>query len=161
MSAQIGLLMSGTLLSGGALIDVDGTLCIQAFLFFTAMIVLHYTVYRPLIALFEAREEAIDGAKAEAKRLENDATQKAKAFEDELAQVRRTASVERERLRQDGLQMQQALLSKVRDETQKHLSEAHTELERQGIRTEASLKETVPALASQIASTLLGREVAS
>lgn len=39
-------------------------------LFFVALLVLHTLIFKPLLKVFEAREEAIDGAKDAAKQFE-------------------------------------------------------------------------------------------
>ncbi|MEM6961436.1 MAG: ATP synthase F0 subunit B [Myxococcota bacterium] len=151
---------SPTLLSGGSLIDVDGTIFIQAALFFLAMLVLNWTVFRPMIALFEAREQAIDGSKEEAERLRADSEEKAAAFEQKLVDVRAKAAAERQQLLQESLAMQQTLLAKVRSETQALVDDTRKELDRQSAVTRSVLHASVPNLAKQVVSTLLGREIA-
>ncbi|MEM7447678.1 MAG: ATP synthase F0 subunit B [Myxococcota bacterium] len=160
MLSQYHLLTSPTLLSGGSLIDVDGTIFIQAALFFLAMLVLNWTVFRPMIALFEAREQAIDGSKEEAERLRADSEEKAAAFEQKLVDVRAKAAAERQQLLQESLAMQQTLLAKVRSETQALVDDTRKELDRQSAVTRSVLHASVPNLAKQVVSTLLGREIA-
>jgi F-type H+-transporting ATPase subunit b len=113
-----------------------------------------------MIAVFEAREEAIDGARAEAKRLETEAKGAGSAFDDEMRKVRLAAGEEREKLRHEGHLLEQKLLEQVRAETDGEQREAakRIESERQKIRGELSAE--VPALARDIASKLLRREVA-
>ena len=79
--------LPAVLLSGGAVIDLDGSLLIQLAIFFAAFFLLRHLVFRPMTALFDAREAAIDGAKREARSIETDAEDKLKAFESEMKKV--------------------------------------------------------------------------
>jgi F-type H+-transporting ATPase subunit b len=152
-------LLSSVLLSGGSIIDLDGTIFVQLGLFFTAYVLLRFIVFRPMLALFEAREQAIDGAKDEAQRLQKEAKAAGKTFDQEMAKVRHQASEERERLRQEGVKLERSLLESVRIETQKKMGEAEAKLTEEAIRLRSELRTTVPMLANQIASKLLEREV--
>ncbi len=152
-------LLSGVLLSGSAIIDLDGTIFVQIGIFFVTFFVLKALVFRPMMALFEAREEAIDGARAGAKKMEREALDKADAFDEQMRKVRVTTSEERERLRQEGVQLERSILERVREETQQKLADAEARIsaERKGLQSE--IQTNVQALASQIASKLLEREV--
>jgi F-type H+-transporting ATPase subunit b len=143
----------------GSIIDLDGTIFIQAGLFVAAYVVLYAFVFRPMVALFEAREVAIDGAKEDAGRLQKEAREAGKTFDQEMAQVRHQASEERERLRQEGVKLERSMLESVRAETQKQLGSAEQQLTTEGARLRSELGSAVPALANQIASKLLEREV--
>jgi F-type H+-transporting ATPase subunit b len=147
-------------LSSGALIDLDGTLLVLAVLFFVTLFVLRALVFRPMVDVFEAREQSIDGARQEARRMEQEARAAADKFDEEMRELRASAGVERERLRQEGQRLERAILEKVRQDTQKELSEAETKVQGEGRRLRAEIDATVPKLASQIAEKLLGREVA-
>lgn len=147
-------------LLSGALIDLDGTLVVQVVLFFIAFGVLYPLVFKPMVAMFEAREEAIDGARAEARRKEQQAREKADKFEQEMHDIRVSASAERERLRQEGQKLERTILERVRQETQKQANEADERIQAEARRVRSDMESNIPQLARQIASKLLGREVA-
>jgi F-type H+-transporting ATPase subunit b len=151
--------LSTVLLAGGSLIDLDGTIFVQLAIFFIAFLVLRALVFKPMIALFEAREQAIDGARHEAKRMEREASEKGKQFDEALRKIRLEAGEERDRLRQEGQRLERAVLDKVRKETQATLTAAETKAADERTRMKRELDATVPALARQIASRLLGREI--
>ncbi len=148
------------LLSEGSLIDLDGTFFIQMGLFFLAFLILKVLVFGPVIRLIEKRDEMIDGAKKEAKELQASAF----AAEDKLAAEMRAARLkageEREKLRAEGKRLEAQVLEKVRAETSKELAEAEQSLEKEAAKIRAELEAQTPALAKQIASKLLEREVA-
>ena len=58
----IGVLLAG----GGSPIDLDGSFFAQLAIFFAAFLILQHLVFRPVTALFDAREAAMEGAKADA-----------------------------------------------------------------------------------------------
>lgn len=147
-------------LLSGALIDLDGTLVVQLVLFFIAFGVLYPLVFKPMVAMFEAREEAIDGARAEARSKEQQAREKADKFEQEMHDIRVSASAERERLRQEGQKLERTILERVRQETQKQASEADERIQTEARKVRSDMESNIPQLARQIASKLLGREVA-
>ncbi len=149
----------GALLSGGSIIDLDGTVFVQLAMFFIAFIVLYFLVFKPMVAVLEARELAIDGAKDEAKHLEQEVKSKQATFENELRKVRSASGEERERLRAEGLELERKLLDRVRGETNMVVNDARARLDIEARRARAELNASSPELGRQIASKVIGREV--
>lgn len=149
----------GALLSGGSIIDLDGTVFVQLTMFFVAFFVLRSLVFKPMLGLLEAREEAIDGAKEQAKRLDVEVKAKQATFEAELRKVRGASSEERDRLRAEGLELERTLLDKVRVETQNLVANAKAQLDAEAQRARQTLAAQRADLAREIASKVLGREV--
>ncbi len=147
------------LLSEGSIIDLDGTIWIQLGLFGVAFLLFRPLIFRPMIALFEARENAIEGAKLEALRLQDEAAAESEEFQDEMRRLRLQAGEERDRLRAEGKRLERTLLDRVRDETNKQLAEADAKLATESARLRSQLDQGIPALAQQIASKMLDREV--
>lgn len=152
--------LSATLLSGGSIIDLDGSFFVVLVVFFVAFFMLRALVFKPMIALFEAREAATEGAKAEAARLEREAASAGQQFEDELKKVRVQAAKEAEVLRADAQKREREILDQVRAETEKTTSDADKKLATEAAALRRDLVASTPALAKQIASKLLSREVA-
>lgn len=143
-----------------AIIDLDGTLFIQLAIFIVLFFVLRSLVFKPMIALFAAREAAIDGAREEAKKMEGEARKSTGGFDEAIQKVRVSAGEERDRLRNDGLKLERTLLEGVRVETQKMMDDAKTRLDGEARTVRTTMQAQAPVLAKQIASKLLGREVA-
>jgi F-type H+-transporting ATPase subunit b len=146
------------LLSGGALIDIDGTVVFQLATFTAIFFVLRSYVFKPMLALFDAREKAIDGAKAAAKNLEADADEALKEFEAKVKAAKIEAAVERDRLRADGQRLERELVAGAREQSDKTLAEASKAMAENAEAVRAHMKTNVPALAGQIAEKLLGRK---
>ncbi len=148
-----------TLLSGGSIVDLDGTVFVQLGLFFVAFLVLYALVFKPMVALLEAREHAIDGAKDEAKQLDGEVEAKQAKFEAELRRVRASSNEERDRLRGEGQELERKLLERVRSETQALINDARVRLESEARIARSELSAESGELAREIASRVLGREV--
>jgi F-type H+-transporting ATPase subunit b len=152
-------LLFTALLSEGSIIDLDGTIWIQLALFGIAFLLLRPLVFRPMIALFEARENAIEGSKLEALRLQDEAAAESEEFDEEMRRLRLQAGEERDRLRAEGKRLERTVLDRVRDETDKQLAEADARLESEAAKLRSEINASVPMLARQIASKFLNREV--
>ena len=147
------------LLAEGSIIDLDKTLWIQLVIFGIAFLLLRPLIFRPMVALFEAREAAIEGAKIEALRLQDEAAAESQEFEDEMRRLRLQAGEERDKLRAEGKRLERQVLDRVREETTKQLGQADAKLNAEGTRLRSEIDATVPALARDIASKILDREI--
>jgi F-type H+-transporting ATPase subunit b len=149
----------GVLLSGGSVIDLDATLFIQMGVFFTAFFILKTLVFRPVMDVFDARTSAIDGAKAEAQHMVDDAAAKRTHFEGELRKVSGAATQERDNQRSEAQKLARELTEQARQQGQSIQNAATEQLDREAaVARERSLQD-VPLLARQIAEKLLGRSV--
>jgi F-type H+-transporting ATPase subunit b len=154
------MVVLSVLLSGGqSPIDLDGTFLVQIVIFFITFAALRSLVFKPMIALFDARRAAIEGTREEAQRLADSAREQGAEFEAEMRRVRSSAADEQDKLRAEGLKLERTLLEKVRRDTQKLLQDADQQMAREAVRVRGDLSADVPVLARQIASKLLGREV--
>lgn len=141
------------------MIDLDATLVVQMGLFFVALLVLHTLIFKPLLKVFEAREEAIDGAKDAARRFEADAAGASVEFDEKMREIRVKAGEERDRLRAEGAKLEASILASVQTETHKQLADADAQLDTEAMRIRRELQAQVPVLARTIAGKLLQREV--
>ena len=147
------------LLSEGSIIDLDGTIWIQLGLFLIAFLLYRPLIFRPMVELFEAREKAIEGAKIEALRLQDEAAAGSEEFDTEMRRLRLQAGEERDRLRAEGQRLERTVLDRVREETDKQLAEADAQLASEASRLRSEIDQSIPVLARQIASKMLNREV--
>jgi F-type H+-transporting ATPase subunit b len=156
---MLSLLALGVLLSGGSVIDLDATLFVQMGIFFIAFFILKSLVFTPVLALFDAREQAIDGAKAEARRMEQEAADKREHFESELRQVSAAANDEREKLRNEAQRLARQLTEQARQQANSNQKSAKDRLDAEANQVRQQALAEVPTLARQITSKLLGRSV--
>jgi F-type H+-transporting ATPase subunit b len=147
--------------SGAVSIDFDRTFIVQMALFVVLMLVLAPTLFRPLLRLFEEREKRTDGARAEARQMQEKAAELLCRYEEELGRVRQVAAAEREKLRNETLRLEAKILDEAHQATATIVEEGrrHLEVEMGKLRRELELKSH--QISTEIASSILGREVRS
>jgi F-type H+-transporting ATPase subunit b len=154
-SLAVGVLLSGS----GSVIDLDATMFVQMGIFFCAFLILKFLVFNPVMDIFDARSKAIEGAMAEAQRMESDAAGKRAHFEGELRKVSSAASEERDKQRSEATKLARELTEQARQQAQQMQKAAKEKLDNDAAVTRARTLAEVPALAKQIAEKLLGRSV--
>lgn len=147
--------------SGGVVVDLDITFAGQIVLFILLFMALRPILFDPMLKLFEERERRTGGAKDDARKLYADADEKMAKYEAQVGVVKQKAGEERDRIRQEGQKREQAILNKVREETDAMLAggRARIATERESLKAELGTVST--QLARDIATRVLGREVQS
>ncbi len=145
--------------SGGVTVDLDPTFVGQIVLFLLLFLVLRPLLFQPMLKLFEEREKRIDGAKNEARALFAEADAMMGRYEEELVAVRRTAGEERDKLRVEGQRKEQAILAKVRGETNATIEEGRAAIGKDADAIRKELGQTASVIAREMATRVLGRQV--
>src|SRR5260221_14761581 len=116
---------SAGLESAGAGVEVsfDWTMGVQVVLFLLLLAVLKPVLFDPMLRLFEEREKRIEGAKVEARHIDEKSAGALTKYEQEMAKARAAANAERDRLRAEGTKAENEILSKVRAATAKTLED--------------------------------------
>jgi F-type H+-transporting ATPase subunit b len=152
-------LASFNLFAAAISVDFDLTFLAQFLLFATFIVVLRPLLFDPLLRVFEERERRTEGAKLEAREMDAKAGDLLTRYEAELEKVRREANVEREKLRNETKVLEAQIMAEARAESARilEMGKARTTAEVDQLREE--LRDVQPALAADIASRVLGREV--
>ena len=149
-----------TLAAGHPLIDIDLTVFVQFGLFLILFVVANKLLFQPYLQLRERRKTNIEGARADAERMSAQAEAKLADYEKQLAGARNRANEEGRKVRAEGVAHEKEVTDKARGEAQKAIDEATAKMRAE---TEAARLQLLPqasTLAKQIATKLLGREVA-
>ena len=149
-----------TVASGHPLIDIDLTVFVQFGLFLVLLFVSNKLLFQPYLQLRERRKAGIEGARAEADRMTASADAKKADYDKQLAAARNRANEEGRKVRAEASAHEKDVTEKARAEAQKSIDEAAAKMRQE---TEAARLQLLPqanTLARQIASKLLGREVA-
>jgi len=149
-----------TLASGAPLIDIDLTVFVQFGLFLLLFLAANKLLFQPYLALRERRKAGIEGAREEAERMTASADAKLADYEKQLAAARSRANEEGRKVRSEASAHEKEVTDKARAEAQKAIDEATAKMKQE---TEAARLQLLPqasTLAKQIATKLLGREVA-
>jgi F-type H+-transporting ATPase subunit b len=152
--------MHGLILAAAhPLIDIDWTVVIQFVLFLVLFVAANALLFQPYLRLRERRKQGIEGARAEAERMGAQADAKLADYEKQLAIARGRGNEEGRKVRAEGVAHEKDVTDRARAEAQKAMDEATTRMRTE---TEAARLQLLPqasALAKQLASKLLGRQV--
>ncbi|MCK6588146.1 MAG: ATP synthase F0 subunit B [Polyangiaceae bacterium] len=144
---------------GGVNVDFDLTFLAQFLLFTLFIIVIKPLLFDPMLRVFEEREKRTEGARKKARVIDEEVGELLSRYEAELDKVRREANTERDRLRAETARIEAQIMAQARTETAKIIEDGKARIasEMEGLRRE--LEASRPALASEIATRILGREV--
>src|ERR1044072_8913744 len=104
-------------LAGGVSLDFDNTLVVQIFIFVLLMFLLEPLLFAPVLRVFALREERTEGAKAQARELDEQAGQLFSRSQRELERVNRVGGEERDRMRTETAKLEAAILNEARQAT--------------------------------------------
>lgn len=151
-----------TVAAGGAhpLIDIDGTVFIQLGLFVILALTATQLLFKPYLKMREQRTAGIEGARREAKELEVEAEGRMADYEQRLARARDSALEEQRKVRAEAAAHQREVTEKAREQAAVALAEAHARVADETSRARKELLPRADALARDIVSKLLGRELA-
>jgi F-type H+-transporting ATPase subunit b len=145
--------------SGAISVDLDLTFLAQFVLFTFLIVLLKPLLFDPLLRVFEERERRTEGAKKEAREMDEKAGLLLRQYEQELEQIRQEAGQERERLRREAAALEAKVLAEAREETARFLDQGKQRIAAEVAQMRKELAEAQPALAAEIASKILDREV--
>jgi F-type H+-transporting ATPase subunit b len=146
---------------GGVVVDLDITLVGQIVLLLLLLAILKPLLFEPMLKLFEERERRIDGAKLQARRLDEASAGALTKYETEMQRARAAGNLEREKLRSQGTQEENEILGQVRASTTKALEEGRTKLATEAAEVRKALRAESTTLGRQVAGRVLGHEVES
>ena len=162
-SAISGLNLSSAfklLASGGVEMDVDRTMLFQSAIFVLLIVVLSPLLFKPVLRLFEERERRTEGARFDARVMQDKAEELLEQYQTKLEEVRRVSAHERERLRTETLQLESRILGEARAATAKFVEEGRAQIEREAAKVRKEMNAQRQTIAREIGSKVLGREVA-
>lgn len=147
------------LAAGGVNIDFDRTVLIQMGLFVVLILLLTPILFRPVLRLFDEREKRTDGARSDARAMQQRAAELLSRYESELEKVERVASEERERLRAETLRLEARILEEAHQATLAIVTEGRQRIGAEVDRIRTELVGQSQVIGRQIATSVLGREV--
>jgi F-type H+-transporting ATPase subunit b len=142
-------------------VDVDATFIVVLVLFIGLTLILKPLLFDPMLKLFEEREKRIDGAKAQARKIDEKSATALAKYEAEMAKARAAAGAERDKIRGLAQKREQEILAEVRAATAKVLEDGRSAAQAEAERARAVLRSDAQTMAQELASRVLGREVQS
>ncbi len=150
------------LAAGAGGVEVDfalGPIAVQIVLFVVLWLVLKPMLFDPMLKLFEEREKRIQGAKTDARHIDEASAGALTKYEGAMAKARTSANAERDTLRAEGVKAENEILGKVRAATTKALEEGRGRMSEEVATARTKLKTDAAQLGRELAGRVLGREV--
>lgn len=151
--------MLGAAMSGGISIDFDKTFVLQMCIFVVLILVLKPLLFDPVLKVFEEREKRTDGARAEARKMQEEAGQLLRRYEAELEKIHRVAAEERDRLRAETTKLEAEILREARAVSTRVVEDGRKKIEAEIGAIRLDLGRQTEQIASAVATRVLGREV--
>jgi F-type H+-transporting ATPase subunit b len=143
------------------LINIDVTLLLNLGVWVVLFFFLRATLWRPMLALIDAREAGTAGAREDASRLDTEAKSLKGSLDEQLNAARASAAKAREALRAEGVRAEADLLGKAREEVNAAVEKQRADIAAQRAKLHGEVMALVPELAQGIAARVLRREVRS
>jgi len=144
---------------GGVNIDFDLSVVAQMVLFALLIVILKPLLFDPVLKIFEERERRTDGAKAEARSMQERAGELLSRYERELERVHHVAATEREKIRAETARLEQEILAKGRQVAGDIVLKGRDKIAKDVQGIQFDLGRQTEQLARHIASRVLGRDL--
>jgi F-type H+-transporting ATPase subunit b len=142
-------------------VDFDATFLVQLALFVGLTLFLKPVLFDPMLRLFEERERRIDGAKVQARKIDDKSATALAKYEAGMAKARTAAAAVRDQIRAEALKQETELLASVRASTAKVIENGKRTAQAEAEKARAALRADAGTLARDLAGRVLGREVQS
>ncbi len=142
------------------IIDLDSTVFVQLAIFVVTMIVLSRFLFRPYLAVRAARSAGIEGARDEARRMDEEAKARVADYEQAFAAARGKANAERGKLQSEAVAREREITDAARKTTVAAVDEARRKIAADAEAARRQLEPRAQEIARSIARKILGREVA-
>ena len=142
------------------MISLDFSVVYQIVLFLVLWFVLSKVLFRPYLKLLEEREGKTAGASHDAADLEREGARPKAQYEERIAQAQAAGGAAKESILQEARQRRDQVLSQARHEATATLEQARREVASQLAREQQLAATEVATVARQMASKILGRNVA-
>jgi F-type H+-transporting ATPase subunit b len=145
--------------SGAIDLDLDWTFVAQIVLFTVLGFVLKPLLFDPVLKVFEERERRTEGAKAEAREMQERAGEILEKYEAELARVHAFVAEEREHMRTETSKLENRVIDEARESVNRVVEEGRQKLADHILTIRKDLADQALAVAKGVAGQALGREV--
>lgn len=142
------------------MISVNWTLGLQFVNFIILLMILNKILYRPLMNIIAERRGTIEGSYDRAKSLEADIEDKMQRYQQQLSEAKLAANDERNKLRKTATEEETKILSEAQGKASSRLQAIKAQVGDEAAAASKKLKSEAQSLGTQIATKILGRELA-
>ena len=142
------------------MISLDYSVVYQIVIFLLLWIILSKLLFRPYLNLLDQREHRTTGAQHDSTDLQYEGARLRAQYEEKIAQAQAAGYAAKEAILQEARQQREKVLTQVREDTMRILEEVRRELASQVQRERQVVADEVRTIAQEMASKILGRNVA-
>ena len=141
------------------MISLDYSVVYQIILFLVLLIVLSKVLFRPYLILLEERERKTTGAQYDLSELEHEGARLRAQYEEKIAQAQAAGYAAKEAILREARQQREGVLTQARQEAMSILEGVRRELASQMQKERQLVTAEVRAIAQEMATKVLGRNV--
>lgn len=142
------------------LLNIDPGLIIWTiFIFLILLVLLRRFAWKPILAMIDERESAIQDSLERAEQAQAEAEERLQQYEQRLAEARREAREILNESRESGEKIRDEIVSEAQSQKQKMIEDAREQIEAEREKTVRELRDTVADVAISAASRILNREL--
>jgi F-type H+-transporting ATPase subunit b len=141
------------------MIAIDYSIFVQIGSFLVLWFLLSKLLFKPYLALLEAREKSTDGVKAETAALLKEGERLRAEYETTITRAREEGELAKKALQNEAVQARDRILAQARQEATAVVQAAHIEIERELQKGYQVAVQEAERIARQIAEKILGRTI--
>lgn len=142
------------------MISVDWTLGLQMINFLVLLFLLNNILYKPLKKILKDRSEKISSDRQSAKDLQAEIDTKMQQYQNQLQTAKSEATEERNKLKKMAAQQEAEILSEAHGKATERLKIIKEKVGTEAAEASVTLKANAASMAEEIATKILGRELA-
>ena len=135
------------------------TLLFQCGIFFIALIVLHFFIFKPSLLVIEERKKQSQGSSEVADKLTHETEEMTKLCEKKMEEARALGIRKKIEKMDAGEKFRDSLLKKIRADVDAKLEEVSTKIKNESQKASALLNTSAQNMAQSIAAKILEREI--
>ena len=140
-------------------VDFDKTVFVQMAIFALLIAVLKPVLFDPMLRLFALREERTDGARKNAREMQERAAEILSNYDAEVAKVRTEAGQERETLRKETARLEAQILADAHSRAESITAQGRERVAREVQEFQSQLAAHSAAVEDELVAAVLGRKV--
>lgn len=142
-------------------VDLDKSVFLQMILFAVLVMVMKPLLFDPMLTLFAAREAGTDGARSDAREMQEKAAELLRKYEAQVKGAHARASEAREASRRETAELEGRIVAEARRAADSILSEGQARIAAEIRTLEQDLERVRPEMIRAIGARVLGRELSS
>ncbi len=137
----------------------DNTFYFQLVIFLGVLFSLNFLLFKPALRVMDKRKAATEGVREEIEGLYKKTAERAKEYEEKMAQAKVQGLVLKNKVRKEGEEAAQKILAGAKEKSEKYLGEMQSKLTQEQSEARLKIRKDVESLGKGIAEEILDRKI--